>query len=64
MITLLCSTAPTWKGDLNLSKWGLKGDLMLSEMGTKRGPSVAEKGTKRGLNGDLKSVYLINKDFF
>ena len=29
-------------------------------MGTKRGPSAAEKGTKRGLNGDLKSVYLIN----
>ena len=48
MITLLCSTAPTWKGDLNLSKWGLKGDLILSEMGTKRGPSVAEKGTKWG----------------
>ena len=41
-------TAPTWKGDLNLSKWGLKGDLILSEMGTKRGPSVAEKGTKWG----------------
>ena len=53
-------TAPTWKGDLNLSKWGPKGDLILSEMGTKRGPSAAEKGTKRGLNGDLKSVYLIN----
>ena len=51
---------PTWKGDLNLSKWGLEGDLILSEMGTKRGPSAAEKGTKRGLNGDLKSVYLIN----
>ena len=53
-------TAPTWKGDLNFSKWGPKGDLILSEMGTKRGPSAAEKGTKRGLNGDLKSVYLIN----
>ena len=53
-------TAPTWKGDLNFSKWEPKGDLILSEMGTKRGPSAAEKGTKRGLNGDLKSVYLIN----
>ena len=39
------STAPTWKGDLNFSKWGPKGDLILSEMGTKRGPSAAEKGT-------------------
>ena len=48
-------TAPTWKGDLNFSKWGPKGDLILSEMGTKRGPSAAEKGTKRGLNGDLKA---------
>ena len=44
----MMSTAPTWKEDLNLSKWGLKGDLILSEMGTKRGPSVAEKGTKWG----------------
>ena len=54
------TTAPTWKGDLNFSKGGPKGDLILSEKGTKRGPSAAEKGTKRGLNGDLKSVYLIN----
>ena len=54
------NTAPTWNGDLNLSKWGPNGDLILSEMGTKWGPSAAEMGTKWGLNGDLKSVYLIN----
>ena len=53
-------TALTWNGDLNLSKWGPIGDLILSEMGTKWGPSAAEMGTKWGLNGDLKSVYLIN----
>ena len=41
-------TAPTWKGDLNFSKWGPKGDLILSEKGTKRGPSATEKGTKWG----------------
>ena len=41
-------TAPTWKGDLNLSKRGPKGDLILSEKGTKRGPSATEKGTKWG----------------
>ena len=54
------NTAPTWNGDLNLPKWGPNGDLILSEVGTKWGPSAAEMGTKWGLNGDLKSVYLIN----
>ena len=39
------STAPTWNGDLNLSKWGPNGDLILSEMGTKWGPWAAEMGT-------------------
>ena len=42
------SSAPTWNGDLNLSKWGPNGDLILSEMGTKWGPWAAEMGTKWG----------------
>ena len=45
----------------NLSKWGPNGDLILSEMGTKWGPLAAEMGTKWGLNGDLNSVYSINR---
>ena len=54
------NTAPTWNGDLNLSKWGSNGDLILSEMGTKWGPLAAEMGTEWGINGYLNSVYFIN----
>ena len=45
---ILPHPAPTWKGDLSLSKRGPKGDPILSEKGTKRGPSATEKETKWG----------------
>ena len=53
LLCLVCSTAPTWNGDLNFSKWGPNGDLILSEMGTKWGPSATEMGTKWGLSPHL-----------
>ena len=58
----LC-TAPTWKGDLNFSKRGLKGDRIVSEKGTKKGPSATEKGTKLpDFKGGLPIPFLQHKN--
>ena len=53
------TTAPTWNVDLNFSKWGPHFEWNGDQMGT-FGNRNGDQVTKWGLNGDLKSVYLIN----